>query len=207
MGIIEEISQLKSQGISDQQIADYMSQAGYPPKQINDALNQFQIKSAINSENYNFNSPQQQEYSSPQTQQGMYTPQTQEIENPPSPQQYYQEQSPAQEQYNSGYATTNDADTIIEISEQVFIEKSKTMQKQIEKLEEFKAISETKLQNISERLKKIEDTIDKLQLAILEKIGSYGSTLESVKKEMSMIEDSFGKMVKGKTAIVKKAKK
>jgi DNA anti-recombination protein RmuC len=47
----------------------------------------------------------------------------------------------------------------------------------------------------SERLKRIESTIDKLQLAILDKVGSYGKTLDSVKKEMSMMQDSFGKIV------------
>ena len=39
--------------------------------------------------------------------------------------------------------------------------------------------------------------MDKLQLAILNKIGSYGKTLESIKKEMSMMQDSFGKALPG----------
>ena len=54
---------------------------------------------------------------------------------------------------------------------------------------------QARVENISERLKKIETTIDKLQIAILEKVGSYGQNLESVKKEMSMMQDSFSKMV------------
>ena len=60
---------------------------------------------------------------------------------------------------------------------------------------EFKALTESKLDNAVERLKKVENTIDKLQIAILEKIGSYGHNLESVKKEMSMIEDSFSQFI------------
>jgi len=44
-------------------------------------------------------------------------------------------------------------------------------------------------------LKRMEKTIDKLQMAILEKVGSYGRGLESIKKEMIMMQDSFGKMV------------
>jgi len=44
-------------------------------------------------------------------------------------------------------------------------------------------------------LKRIETSIDRLQSAILEKVGSYGRGLDSVKKEMGMMQDSFGKMV------------
>ena len=57
------------------------------------------------------------------------------------------------------------------------------------------AATETKIENISLRVKRIESISDKLQTAILEKIGSYGSNLESIKKEMSMMQDSFGKMI------------
>ena len=49
--------------------------------------------------------------------------------------------------------------------------------------------------NISERLKRIESTIDGLQSAVLDKIGVYGSGLDSIKREMSMMQDSFGKVV------------
>ena len=86
-------------------------------------------------------------------------------------------------------------DTIIEIAEQVFSEKVRKIQKQLEEMNEFKTLAQTKIEHATERLKRIEATIDKLQIAILEKIGSYGKSLESIKKEMSMMQDSFGKMV------------
>jgi len=34
-----------------------------------------------------------------------------------------------------------------------------------------------------------------LQAEILEKVGSYGGGLDSIKKEMGMMQDSFGKIV------------
>src|SRR3989344_4397433 len=37
--------------------------------------------------------------------------------------------------------------------------------------------------------------IYRLQISVLEKVGSYGQGIESIKKEMSMMQDSFGKMV------------
>ena len=54
---------------------------------------------------------------------------------------------------------------------------------------------QTKIDNISDRLKRIESNIDTLQAEILERVGSYGRGIEGVKKEMSMMQESFGKIV------------
>ena len=83
----------------------------------------------------------------------------------------------------------------MEIADQIFSEKIKKIQKQLDATSEAAIVLQTKTENISERLKKIESIIDKLQIAILEKVGSYGQNLESIKKEMSMMQDSFSKMV------------
>ena len=48
---------------------------------------------------------------------------------------------------------------------------------------------------MSNRLARLEASIDKLQIAILEKVGSYGRGLDSVKKEVEMVQDSFSKIV------------
>lgn len=116
----------------------------------------------------------------------------------------YQEYYPQQE-YGYSAAGVSDTDTLIEIAEQVFFEKIKSLQKQIEDLNEFKILAQTKIDNISDRLKRIELNIDKLQAEILEKVGSYGRGLENVKKEMGMVQESFGKIVN--TLADKKAEK
>ncbi|MEX0920832.1 MAG: hypothetical protein WDZ62_01055 [Candidatus Pacearchaeota archaeon] len=92
--------------------------------------------------------------------------------------------------YDSG-----SSDTMIEISEQVFTEKIKKIQEKVDEFNEFKNLAEEKINNVSERLKRIESSIDRLQADILEKVGSYGRGLEGVKKEMGMIQESFGKVV------------
>jgi len=117
-----------------------------------------------------------------------------------SQQPQYQTGYPSQEYYPQqeyGYPTAgiSDTDTLIEIAEQVFFEKIKPIQKQIEDLNELKVLAQTKIENISERLKRIESNIDRLQSEILEKVGSYGRGLENVKREMGMVQDSFGKIV------------
>jgi hypothetical protein len=105
-----------------------------------------------------------------------------------APQEYYDEYTPS-------VGGITDADTMIEISEQVFSEKIKHIQKQVEEMNEFRTLAETKIEHISAGLKRIETVIDRLQAAILEKVGAYGRGVEGIKKEMSMMQESFGKMV------------
>ncbi|MEM3091233.1 MAG: hypothetical protein QXX55_02020 [Candidatus Pacearchaeota archaeon] len=119
----------------------------------------------------------------------VYIPQQEEAYIPQSYPTY--QQYPISEYEN--IQNTLDADTMIEIAEQVFLEKIRPIQKQVEDFNEFKTILQSKVENISERLKRIESSIDKLQVEILEKVGSYGRGLNSIQKEMSMMQDSFGK--------------
>jgi len=195
MGILEEIMQMKNQGIANEEIVNSLQEQGVSPKEINDALSQAQIKSAV----YDTGTPSEQDYLNQQ--QGNYAPQTQEIQEQetyaPSPEQYSQPQEGYQQEEYNDYAPSEgiDSNTIIEIAEQVFSEKIKKIQKQVEDISEFKTLAQTKIDNTSERLKRIETTIDKLQITILEKVGSYGKNLENIKKEMSMMQNSFGKMI------------
>ena len=223
MTTLEEVTQLKNQGMPDAEITTNLQQKGVSPKEINDALNQSQIKNAISNQEYfpepvpqnmgaqvqetpslpdnpasykNEEEPYQEDYE-PQPQQEYYAPQ----ENY-SQQEYYPQEN---YDYNQeGYDQGTDTSTIIEISEQVFIEKSEQTKKQIKELIEFKTLTETKIDNISDRLKRIEKTIDNLQISILDKIGSYGTNLNTIKKEMGMMQDSFSKVI---NPVLDKAKK
>ena len=193
-----------------------LSMQGISPREINDALRQAQIKNAVGgngdsngemeqsimpegetagpvyqSENPNYKQtykrieeqeyvPQQEEYP-PQEEQQQYMAQ--------EPQDY----APAETEYAA--PASADTDKIIEIADQIFSEKIKTFQKVLDATSEAAIMLQTKIENVSDRLKKIENIIDKLQIAILEKVGSYGQDLGSIKKEMSMMQDSFSKMI------------
>jgi len=124
----------------------------------------------------------------------MYVPQ--EAGTYYQPQQYSQQEYVPQEGYQYPVAPgVLDTDTMIEVSEQVFMEKNKPLQKKLDEMNEFRALAQTRLEHVSERLRKIEAIIDRLQASVLEKVGGYGHGLETVRKEMSMMQDSFGKMV------------
>ncbi len=213
MGILEEINYLKNQGMDDQEISGQLQEKGATPRAINDAFNQMKIKNAVSAEESGMGPPVMK---GPPQASSLYVPKTQEISNgqsenlyAPQPmeempsQQYEGAGEYSQEEYypQAGYGDTGagggvyDTDTLIEIAEQVFSEKIKKEQKQIEALNEFATLAETKISNNHERIKRIEAVIDKLQIAILEKIGSYGKNLESIKKEMEMVENSFEKII------------
>tara|TARA_Y100000034_G_C6863723_1_gene393395 strand:- start:486 stop:1205 length:720 start_codon:yes stop_codon:yes gene_type:complete len=199
MGILDQITQMKNQGKPNEEIVNNLQQQGISPKEINDALSQSEIKNAVSgTENTNMQPSIMEKTPS----QAPYVPQTQDVGNQeiytPQPQQeYVQPQGDYQQDNYNEYAPQgiNNTDNIIEIAEQVYSEKIQKIQKQVENINEFKTLAQTKIENISDRLKKIETTIDKLQIAILEKIGSYGKDLGSIKKEMGMMQDSFGKMI------------
>jgi hypothetical protein len=217
MGALEQITKMKRQGISDEEIYNNLSQQGVSPREINDALKQAQIKNAVSSSDEmedgmqpsmmpegeapapeEEGAYQPQEYPSPQyTPQQTYQPRAYE-EQPqytPSVQEGYQPQQQYTPQESYAPSAGTDTDTIIEIADQIFSEKIKKFQNQIDSSSESNALLQSKVEGVSERLKKIEAMIDKLQIAILEKVGSYGQNLESVKKEMSMMQDSFSKMI------------
>jgi hypothetical protein len=221
MGTLDQVTKMRKQGISDKEIISNLSQGGVSPREINDALKQAQIKNAVSdfdddmqpSMNVNEEVPvpneeevpqeyEPQQESSPQA----YAPATQEEYQPQEQQQYQQQEYQPQEylpqqQYSpqenySNYSSSGiNTDTIIEITDQIFSDRIRKFQKQEDANSEAVALLQTKFENVSERLKKIETIIDKLQIAILEKIGSYGQNLEGIKKEMSMMQDSFSKMI------------
>jgi len=193
MSILDEIMQMKNQGKNEEEIVSTLREKGITPGQINDAINQSKIKSAVTNEQENPQETMRDE--------NLYAPQPQEeyegSYEPQQPQADYQpEQAYSPQENYETYSQGTDTDTIMEIAEHVFFEKIKEIQKQVEIMTEFKNLNQAKTENIDERLKRIESTIDKLQGAILEKIGEYGNNLQSIKNEMSMMQDSFGKVMK-----------
>ncbi len=213
MGLLDSITQMKSQGMQDSQIIQSLQESGVSPREISEALSQAQIKRAVAApvdqsmeasilnhpgeemeEEYQ---PPMQEYNQPQA--PVYAPQEQAYPSEYGQQDYQQQgygegYSAEAQQYSQGYAAA-DSSTLMEIAEQVFSEKIKKIQSQVDSLTEFKNISQTKLTIMEERLKRTESVLDQLQMSILEKVGSYGQNLSSIKKEMSMMQDSFGKVI------------
>lgn len=195
MSLLDSVKQFQQQGIGDEQISTSLMEQGYSPKEVNDAISQSKIKAAVENQD---------------VQDTMIQSQSQDMqpsvmeEQPPTPQQEteaYQALQPQQDysqyQQYQDYAQQPafSTETITEIAEQVIAEKLSKTKKQIENISEFKAVTESKISSIDERLRRIESVIEKLQMAILEKIGTYGQSMQEIRDEMGTMQESFSKVI------------
>jgi len=83
------------------------------------------------------------------------------------------------------------SDVMSEIAEQVVSEKLSGIKDGLNKILEFRNVSEARLESLSERLKKLEMVIDRLQLSILQKVGDYVNDVSDLKKEVIETQKSF----------------
>jgi len=210
MTALERVMQLKGEDRSESEIIATLKAEGINPMQISDAINQSKIKEAISD-------PDPTQGMSPSIMGANATAQPTQTEAPVE-QTYAPQAAPTYEpqaaptyedSYNTipqddygyqdqgGYDDYNNmdsTDTMIEVAEQVFLEKMKDLTKEIKTLSEFRTIFEIKVNNLTSRLERMEKNFDKMQLSILEKVGEYGKGINHVKKELSMIEDSVSKL-------------
>ena len=211
MGTLEDVTQLRQQGMTDEQIAGQLQQQGVPPKQIQDAIGQSNIKNAVTGSPETTEGGQMQpsitEGAATQEQPAAqpaaaaapaYASSTQEMGAQQT--QYGEEFYPQEGYYDDSGGGGYDSQTFVEIAEQAFAEKIKPTENKLSKLNEFMNLSKTQIDGMNERLQRMEKHFDKLQLEILEKIGSYGRNIAGIKDEMSMMQNSFSKVVKHKTA-------
>jgi len=203
MAVLETVLELQKKGYDDSAIVDLLKEKGIPPKEIMNALSQADVKSAVDSEkeatilmNEAQTSMQpsimEQEapaqapvpQAQPEQEQEQYIYPTPAAYAPEQYAQYPQPQAAYQ-----GYET----ETISELAEQIVIEKLSDTNKNISSLTEFRGIAEARIEDTAQRIRKIESTIENLQLSILNKIGGYGKNLDDIKTEMQAMQDTFSK--------------
>lgn len=92
-------------------------------------------------------------------------------------------------------AGTTDTDTISEIAEQVFSDKFGEFTKKTGDLVAFKNMMQDKVSDLDHRLKRIEETIDKLQQAIIGRIGEFGETNSMIHKDLENLHGTMSKLM------------
>ena len=109
---------------------------------------------------------------------------------------YYQEapQTYSQQDYYAPQSGT-DTETISEIAEQVTTEKLNEYKKKVGDISSFKNTINDKVNDIDDRLKRIENTIDKLQQAIIGKIGEFGESNTMVHKDLDNLHGTVAKLM------------
>ncbi|MBM3230629.1 hypothetical protein FJZ22_03190 [Candidatus Pacearchaeota archaeon] len=178
MALSEEIDQLRQQGSPDEVISQLLIRRGYAPQEITNALSASTIRDAVTA-------PGQGDQD---LQPSLSTNTSQESPPLPSPEQPSSAQYAEQPQYQDAYQTQGyggaTGDTIAEIAEQVVSEKMARAENALNQLTLFKGTSEAQLHSLDERLKRIENIIDKLQLSLLQRVGEYLTNGEDLKREL-----------------------
>ena len=237
MAALEKIMQMKQQGFTESQILDSLRQEGISPREINEAISQSRIKTELGNqtESYmpeaaGYESANMQLTQVPAQQPiGMQTmqpsimssnkniPETTESQFQEAPAGYsyqgaYPPQpgypTPAEMSYNEYQPQqTSDIETINDIAEQIVEEKTEALKKQIINFTRFKEELSFEVEKINERLSRIENTFNELQVAILGKIGEYGRDIKDISKEMHATQESFSKIINPLTDNIKALQK
>jgi DNA-binding transcriptional MerR regulator len=196
MTALDKTIQLQQQGLTEQEIVNTLKEEGVSMKEINDALNQANIKSAVSQEPEQNNTayPEPQQYSD----ESYPVPQATSQEDP-SAQEYQQYQEyPAQQQAYGGYYQDQGADnteTITDIAEQVVSKKTNELVKKIDELNESKNLIQRDLEELKAKVKRIEDGLDSIQRAVIGKIGEFGESTRMVQKDLENIHGTMSKMM------------
>jgi hypothetical protein len=191
MALLERINSMKQSGMPDIQIVNTLKEEGITPREINEALSQLKIKSAINSQNQEQMQPSIMTPSPEQQYPEQFQNQQYQEQYP----QQVQEQYPQQQYQEQYYSQTIDIETIRDISKQEIEEAMKKPKSEIDSLSKFKSEISFEIQNIDNRLKKIESIIQELQTAIIRKIGDYGEAVSSISDELRETQKSFSKVI------------
>ena len=104
-------------------------------------------------------------------------------------------------------AQPSDTGMITEIAEQIVNENLQKTEKQLSEIKRFKIEAGGRINNINERLRRIEVIIDRLQTSIINKIGDYGKDVSDLKKEMETTQDSFSKILNPLTENIEELRK
>lgn len=210
MVTLDRVTELQQKGMPDAEITKVLRDEGVSPQEINDSLNQAKVKSAVSQDPpTQQDPPQTQTTQVPVTQEAPQMPDMQQSLQPPQQQTYEQpQQQTQQEQYyypetpqayseNSYYsqAPSVNTDTITEIAEQVVIEKLEEFKEKTGDIASFKNRISDNVEDIDERLKKIEASIDKLQQAVIGKIGEFGENSTYIRKDLNNLHNTVSKLM------------
>ncbi len=190
MTILEDIQRLQAQGKTEQEIISELQQSGFSPREIAENIAQVKIKEAVMESG---NEPQFPQPPGSYTPEDVYSQSNQQ--NPLQQGRPYAQTSetsyPDYQQNYESYAPAVSSDTITEIAEQVVLEKLSPLRDRIEQIIGLKTSMQAAVENLDERLKRMEKIIDRLQLSVLQKVGEYVNNVSDLKTELQETQKSF----------------
>jgi hypothetical protein len=171
---VANVTAMKQQGYSNNQIIKTLQRDGYNSSQIFDAISQSEMSGGqMNSDNY-------------QTQQlGQQLPPMGQMQQQPM-----QMQQPMQQMPMSGLQSSPE-----ELVEAIIEEKWNELVKDINKVIEWKQKADAKLVAMEQQMNDMQQQFDKLHQAIIGKVGDYDKHILEVSTQLQAMEKVFGKVL------------
>ena len=235
MATLDRITEMQQQNKSEAEITTQLQNEGIPPAEISDALSQAKIKQAVSppeqpaQEMPDAPLPQGMQASMMSGGPGQAAaqppapaqtqppapapPQEQEQEYtapaPPQPEEDYYQPTPQAYSEQDYYAPQGsmDTETISEIAEQVATEKLENYKTKVGDMVSFKNQIQDKVDDIDDRLKRIENSIQQLQQAVIGKMAEFGESSAMIHKDLDNLHGTVSKLMDPLIDNVKEMKK
>lgn len=116
----------------------------------------------------------------------------------------YQDYGQTEQQYGGEYAgdyqpyqEAISSDIVTEVAEQVVSERLAGLQERLEKAIDFRTTADARLTALEDRLVRIEQIMDRLQMSLLQRMGEYVQDVRDVKQELQETQKTFKALVPG----------
>lgn len=167
----QNVLELRQQGLDNNQIVQSLTQQGFSPEQINDAMSLADAKGAVEL---------QQPITQPQQAQPPVQPEQAQSMPPPPP-------------FTGGGSAADER--IEELAEAIIDEKWKELSKNIDKIIAWKEKTEAKISVIEQEFVDIKKNFESLHSAILGKVSEYDQNIVSLGSEIKAMEKVFQKLL------------
>ena len=203
---VEDALKLIQSGMADSEVIRQLTEAGYSPVEISDALNQAKIKMEISRVPEGLEPSIMQREAVPKP----FVPKPSAF----APSAYVTPSAPSMTSvsptpitvtaeyptYPYEYPTAPEApkmetEAMEEIAEEIVNEKWLEIKGKISDVIEWKTYAEKRISSVDDRIKRIEGSMDRLQAALLTKVQEYGRNIKDLGSEMSALEGAFGKIL------------
>ena len=207
--IIDQVRNMKMQGLTNNQIIQNLQQMRVNNQEIFDAINQVDIKNAspYNSEYQpsalNINPDNSNEEMLPEAPSAPEAPEQTEYQEPYSDYQEYPQEYYPQNYYPQQLSKNTGEEELELLAEKIISEKWKTLTKSTGNLNTWKKEIDFDIVTIKRDIENISNQIKTLQEAIAGKVQEYNQNLTSIETQMKSMEMVFEKIIPPLTSNVK----
>lgn len=179
----DHVISMQQQGLSNNQIIEYLQRQGYTPEQVFEAMNQASVKGSVENMGQeifddNMQQPQQMPPQGP-------------------PQQFSQPQQPPMGgmEMPMDMGQSNISENIERIAETIIEEKWNELSKHINKIIDWKEKTEGKINKIELQFDDLKKGFDSLHEALLGKVNEYDQNIIHLGVEIKAMEKVFQKIL------------